>query len=186
MRSLRALIDARLLLLPGGFELPDTYVEVTPAEREALLADFLASAEGRRWRGDDDAEAVARVAIDFGADYNHGGPLRWSPVTVEIFMVDWLARKVTGEPAFFERVPEVLADWVRYAGRHRGVPPQSLREAVAAVEENRDELLDTVGDPEAWGPAKALVVAAVEAGVDLTDSDAVEHFIRRYNDGLAA
>ena len=186
VHGLRALTDARLLLLPGGFELPDPYVEVTPAEREALLADFLASPEGRRWRGDEDAEDVARIAIDFGADYNHGGPLRWSPVVVEIFMTDWLPRKITGEPPFFERVPEVLADWVRYAGRHRGVPPQSLREAVAAVEENRDELLDTVGDPEAWGPAKAFAAAALEAGVDLTDGDAVEHFIRRYNDGLAA
>ena len=186
VHELRALTDARMRLLPGGFELPDTYVEVTPAEREALLADFLASAEGRRWRGDEDAEDVARLAIDFGADYNHGGPLRWSPVVVEIFMMDWLARKVTGEPAFFERVPDVLPDWVRYTGRRRGVPPQSLREAVAAVEENRDELLDAVGDPEAWGPAKALAVAAVEAGVDLTDPVEVEHFIRRFNEGLAA
>lgn len=185
VHAMRALIDARLRLLPSGFELPETHVEVTLEERDALLEDFLASAEGRRWRGDDDAEYAARLAIDFGADYNHGGPLRWSAVVVELFMLDWLARKITEEPAFFERVPEVLGGWVRYAGRRRGVPAQGLREAVAAVEEHREALLDSIDDPEAWGPAKVFAAAALEAGVDLTDGDAVERFIRRYNEDLA-
>ena len=31
-------------------------------------------------------------------------------------MTSWMARKVVREPAFFERVPDVLVDWVAYAG----------------------------------------------------------------------
>jgi hypothetical protein len=89
---MRALIEARLRLLPEGLEVPDDYVEITPEEREALLEDFLSSPEGRRWRGNEDAEDVAQLAIDFGAGYNHGGPLRWSPVVVEIFMTGWRER----------------------------------------------------------------------------------------------
>lgn len=186
VRPLRALIEARLRLLPAGFELPDAYVEVTPEERDALLEDFLASPEGRRWHDDEDAEDVAQLAIDFGADYNHGGPLRWSPVVVEIFMTSWLARKATREPGFFERVPDVLGDWVRYAGRRRAVPAALLREAVAAVKDCREEMLHAVSDPGAWGPAKMFASAALDAGVDLTDHDEIERFIERYNDGLAA
>jgi hypothetical protein len=186
VRPMRALIDARMRLLPAGFELPDEDVEVTPEQRGALLEDFFASPEGRRWRDDDDAEDVVELAIDFGAGYNHGGPLRWSPVVVEIFLTSWLARKVTREPGFFERVPDVLVDWVTYAGRRRGVPAGPLREAVAAVAEYRDEMLAAVGDPDAWGPAKTLAVAALDAGVDLTDRDQVARFIERYNNGLAA
>jgi hypothetical protein len=183
---MRALIEARLRLLPEGLELPDDYVEVTPEERDALLEEFLASPEGRRWRGDDDAEDVAQLAIDFGAGYNHGGPLRWSPVVVEIFMTSWLARKATREPGFFERVPDVLCDWVKYAGRRRGVAPAPLSEAVTAIEEFRGEMLDVVNDPDAWGPAKTFAVAALDAGVDLTDPDQVNRFIEKYNAGLAA
>jgi hypothetical protein len=186
VRALRALVDARMRLLPAGFELPAAARAMTPYEREALVADFLASADGEGWRGDAAAEEVTRLAIDFGADYNHGGPLRWSPAVVEAFMTDWLARKIPGVPAFFERVPEVLTGWVRYAGRRRGLPAPMLREAVAAVEEHRGEMLEAVVDPRAWGPAKALAVAALEAGIDLTDPDAIERFIRRYNEGLAA
>jgi hypothetical protein len=186
VRPMRALIEARLRLLPDGFALADDYVEITPEEREALLEDFLSSPEGQRWCGDEDAEDVAQLAIDFGAGYNHGGPLRWSPVVVEIFMTGWLARKVTREPGFFERVPEVLRDWVKYAGRRQGVPAAPLREAVAAVNEYREEMLAAVDDPEAWGPAKTFAVAALDAGVDLTDPDQVNRFIEDHNDGLAA
>jgi hypothetical protein len=126
------------------------------------------------------------MAIDFGAGYNHGGPLRWSPVVVEIFTTSWLARKVTGDPELFARVPQVLPDWVTYAGRRNGVPAAPLREAIAAVEEYKAEMLAAVENPEAWGPAKTLAVAALEAGVDLTDQAEVERFLQRYNDGLAA
>jgi hypothetical protein len=42
-------------------------------------------------------------------------------------------------------------------------------------------MLDAVGDPRARGPAKVFAAAAREAGIDLTDGDAVERFIRRYN-----
>lgn len=184
--AMRALIEARLRLLPEGFELPGEYVEVAPDERAALLEDSLSSPEGRRWRGDEDAEDVVQLAIDFGADYNHGGPLRWSPVVVEIFMTSWLARKVTRDVDFFARVPEVLPDWVRYAGRRRGVPADALGEAVGAAGELATEMLDAVTDPDAWGPAKSFAVAALEADVDLTDAAEVERFVERYNDGLAA
>ena len=101
-------------------------------------------------------------------------------------MTSWLARKVGREREFFERVPAVLADWVAYAARRRGVPPAAAREAVAAVELYRDEMLDTVDDPRAWGPAKAFGMAALRAGVDLSDPSAVEAFVERHNDGLAA
>jgi hypothetical protein len=186
VRPMRALIDARIELLPDGFELADDDEEVHVEERGALLADFLGSPEGEHWRGDEDAEDVAELAIDFGAGYNHGGPLRWSPVVVEIFMTSWLARKVTRHPEFFSRVPEVLRDWVTYAGRRQGVPAEPLQEAVGAVAEYEAEMLDAVNDPEAWGPAKTFAVAALEAGVDLADPEDVERFMQRYNEGLAA
>ena len=186
VRALRGLIDGRVRRLPDGFELPEDYEEMSVEERKRLLAEFLASAEGQRWRGDEDAQDVVETAIWFGADYNHGGPLRWSVVVVEIFMTSWLARKVTREPAFFERVSEVLPDWVRYACRVRGVPAEPLSEAVQAVELFRDEMLEAVNDPDAWGPAKTFAVAAQAAGVDLTDPDALNAFVEGYNGGLAA
>ena len=171
---------------PEGFELPDDYVEITLEERDALLEDFLSSPEGRRWRGDEDAEDVAQLAIDFGAGYNHGGPLRWSPVVVEIFMTSWLARKVAREPGFFERVPEALHDWVKYAGRRQTCRRRRCARPSPRSRSAPRRCSHAVNDPAAWGPAKTFASAALDAGVDLTDPDDVERFLERYNDGLAA
>ena len=132
------------------------------------------------------AENVVELAIEFGVCYNHGGPLRWSPVVVEIFMTSWLARKATVEEELFERVPDVLCDWVKFAGHRRGIPAAPLREAVAAVKQFRKEMLESAHDADSWGPAKALVMAAKEAGVDMTDPDAIGEFIEQMNEGLTA
>ncbi len=185
VRPLRALIEARIAQLPGGLEPPDAH-EVAAEERDALLIEFLASPEGQRWDGDEDAEDVVGAAIEFGSDYNHGGPLRWNPVGVELFMTSWLARKFARESEFFSRVPEVLPDWVRYAGRRRGVPAEQLREALAAVELYREEMFAATNDPGAWDPAKMFAVAAQQAGLSLSDPEAIERFVERYNDRLAA
>jgi len=184
VRPLRAFVKARIRTLPEGGAGREEEPEVTPEEREQLLADFLDSPEGHSRRGDEGAEDIVELAIDFGADYNHGGPLRWSPVAVEIFMMSWLARKVMRESELFERVPDVLADWVKYSGRRRGVPAAALREAVAAVERHREAMLGVVTDPGAWGPAKTFAMAAQQAGVDLSDHDALNAFIERHNDEL--
>jgi hypothetical protein len=183
---LRALIDARFDRLPAGFQLGDQYEEIPQADRERMLQAFLASPQGERWRGDEHAEDVVATAIDFGADYNHGGPLRWSPVVVEIFMTSWIARKVIREPAFFELVPDVLPDWVAYAGSRRDVPAEALSEAIEAIATYRNEMFDAADDPDAWGPAKTFAVAAQSAGVDLSDPSALEEFVEQYNEQLHA
>ncbi len=183
---LRALIDARVDLLPDGFQLGEEYEEISQEERERMLTAFLASQHGERWQGNEDAEDVVATAIDFGADFNYGGPLRWSPVVVEIFMTGWIARKVIREHSFFELVPDVLADWVVYAGGRRNVPLEALGEAIEAVATYRDDMLDTVGDSDAWGSAKAFAVAAQNAGVDLSDADALDEFVEQYNEQIQA
>jgi hypothetical protein len=183
---LRGFMYACARLLPGGAVLPDELEESAPEERELLLDDFLSSPDGGRWCGDADAEAVAAMAIEFGAGYNHGGPLRWSPAVVEIFTTGWLAGKVSREAEFFERVPEVLRDWVKYAGRRRGVPAAAVETAVGAANLFREAMLDAVADPERWGPAKRFVMAAQAVGVDPTDTDALNEFAEHYNEEVAA
>jgi hypothetical protein len=178
---LRALVEARIDLLPARLQHDDEDHDIPQADRERMLNEFLDSTPGKQWAGDEHAEDVVATAIDFGADYNHGGPLRWSPVVVEIFMTSWIARKVIREPAFFERVPDVLVDWVAYAGALRHVPPAALNEAIEAVAAYRDEMLEAVSDPDTWGPAKAFALAARSAGVDLSDPAALDEFVEQYN-----
>ena len=81
-------------------------------------------------------------------------------------------------------MPDVLRDWVKFAGHRRGVPAAALREAVAAVRRFRKEMLEAVDDPDTWGPAKAFAGAAQQAGVDRSDPDALGAFVERHNQEL--
>jgi hypothetical protein len=163
--------------------------EVSDSERQAALDGFLASREAGRLPARDDAADLAMMAIDYCADYldGEGRPLRWSPVVVELFMTWFLPRKVVRKPEFFERaVPELLPAWVRYAGRTRGIPEPAVEEAAGAVAAFREEMLALVRDESAWGPGKALAMAAHDAGVDMSDQAALDAFIDEYNSRLAA
>ena len=178
--ELRSLAGARLRSLPQGVELPGRE-GVEPEERERLLEEFLASPEGSRFRGSVYEEGVVALAIDFGADYVDGRPLRWSPVVVELFMADWLPRKVAHDQEFFAAVPDALREWVRFAGRTRGIPAQAIELTVESVAEWAEELVEAATDPAGWGPAKMLASAMREAGVDAHDEQAVQALVDELN-----
>ena len=180
--SLRALIDGRLAALPEPGELPER-PEVSIDEREALVQAFRASADGMPFATDQDALDIVSFAIDFCADYVDGRPLRWSPVVVELFMADWLPRKVLAEREVFERVPEVLPAWIRHAGSLRGIPPEAIETTVRSVDEWIEAMMGALDDEQSFSPAKQFMAAALDAGVDPSDPRGLERFVGDWNDG---
>ncbi|HYU60170.1 MAG TPA: hypothetical protein VEK39_05370 [Solirubrobacterales bacterium] len=177
---LRALALLRAADLPDG-DVDVDIPEISAEERDRLFESFLASPEaGGMEPGADEADVVS-LAIDFCCDYVDGRALRWSPVVAELFMADWLPRKVVGDRGLFEAVPSALEAWVRFAGRERGIPDWAIARTVEAIPRWTDEMLDAAADSTAGGPAKRFLAAAKEAGVDLTDEQALAGFIAGWN-----
>jgi hypothetical protein len=177
---LRALARLRADELPSiGVDV--SAPELSSKERKRLLKDFLGSPEGDSFAPGTDASEIVGLAIDFCADYVDGRPLRWSPVAVELFMVDWLPRKLLAGADMFEAVPDALAGWVRYAGRVRAIPSHAIEMTVEAIAEWTEEMLARSADDLAGGPAKQFLAAAEDAGVDLGDEQAVASFIAGWN-----
>ena len=127
-----ALACARADALPDGFELP-AVAEVTPDDRFGLLAEFLESDEGSVYREDIDAQTAVALSIDYCAERD-GKPLRWSPVSVGRFMSWWLPAEAAEHREVLARMPEVLAAWISYCGRLRGVPAERVLESVEAID----------------------------------------------------
>jgi hypothetical protein len=176
----------RSLALLRVDELPYAEVEIDrpgldTGERERVLAEFLDSPEADGIDGGSEPADVVSMAIDFCADYVDGRPLRWSPVVVELFMADWLPRKVLADEAYFLAVPRALDAWIRYAGRLRGLPSWAVERTLEAVAEWTDPMLRTARNGERHGPAAAFLAAAQEAGVDLSDEGALASFVAGWN-----
>ncbi len=137
--DLMPLIDAYLRLLPPG----EADVEEPPSEIECrrILASFRRTPEAKALGGGGLVRDIADAIVWFGADYNIGGPLRWSPVVVEAFLAGWIRRKVMADQGYYGRVPDVLRAFIRFAGRERGVSSDLIDETLAAVDVFAPEML---------------------------------------------
>lgn len=184
---LRSLVLARLATMPAGGEVPEPPA-VDEVERERLLADFLESDETVGLWGIDAEDEVEETVGDLAAqvmtfsfDYVRGTPLRFSPVMVEMFCLDWAPRKIAADEDAFTLLPDVLAAWIRFAGRHRGIPEVSIGEAVEAAYEYAPEMIELSQDPSTWGPAKIMALAINDRGIDITDHAALDEFVDEVN-----
>jgi hypothetical protein len=150
-------------------------------ERDRLRDEFLAAPEGKDFAPDGDEAYTASLAINFCADYVDGRPLRWSPVVVELFMADWIPRKVLADDDLFERLPEALDAWVRFAGRKSGTPEWAIEATRKAIPRWSNAMIERGSDPSSGGPAKQFLTAVKAAGIDVEDREALETFMAGWN-----
>jgi len=127
----RPAVEWLLSLLPGG-GIAEGHSEWSDDDVAELKADFLASIQGSGVDGDD-AKFALDMILRFGADYNVGGPLRWSPAVVERFLLDWMPSKVLVPYAEIAMLPTVLASFVEFAHRQEGIDSRLTRTVLLAV-----------------------------------------------------
>jgi len=184
---LRALVLARLATLPARGHVAEAPT-LNDEERDELLAEFLESDEVIGLMGIEDednenmtVEQLADQLLIFSLDYTLGTPLRFSPVMVEIFCLDWAPRKIALGGDAFTLLPDVLAAWIRFVGRRRAIPEHSIRASVDATYEFAPEMIELSQDPEAWGPAKTMALALQQRGIDMSDQAALNDFVDEVN-----
>jgi hypothetical protein len=125
--------------------------------RAMLAAEFLASDEAEDLSDRGSASHCADRIIDYGCDRDFGRPLRMSPSKVETFLLSWLPRKVMLSFAEQDAMPHVLAAWVRWAGRRRGLADPVVAETLEAVFNAMGMFAEAYRDPAEFGLDYALV-----------------------------
>jgi hypothetical protein len=160
--SYHAFIRARIRALPPyrGRSLSATGArrQLWSKDRRAMLAaEFLASDEAEDLSDRGSASHCADRIIDFGCDRDFGRPLRMSPAKVETFLLGWLPRKVMLSFAEQDAMPHVLAAWVRWAGRRRGLPDPVVNETLEAVFNSMGMFARAYRDPAEFGLDYVLV-----------------------------
>lgn len=150
----RPLLEWVLRHLPhGGEGYPRP--EWTQEERDGLIEQFLASPHGRDHDHEQGLELLDAL-VWFGCDEGRGNPLRWSPVSVELLLTDWLPRKVLLPPARLLGAPELLVDFVRFGHERLGLRSQLTDRAEHAVRQCTPEFEELVRRDDASAAATAL------------------------------
>jgi hypothetical protein len=114
-------------------------------------------------------------------DYGDGDPLRWSPTVVELFMLDYLPRKVPLSREEVDALPEVLGAWVRFALTKRGLEERFILEVEDAVVDFEEEFREAMDDERTFGPGKLVMLAMREDDVDMTDQQALDAWLEEFN-----
>lgn len=144
---------AARLLPPGGrgYERP----QWDDRAKEALAEAFFGSPSGALLRHPDDRHLFDAL-VWFATDYGPGDPLRWSPVAVEIVLLDWLPRKIAAPASFLRRAPDVLRAFIAYSHAERGIRRELTEETLQAVDRYEPEFQEAIRSPRPQGPAALL------------------------------
>ncbi len=133
-----------------------------PEEIDELVADFRASpfAAGLT----EDEISHAHLLFEFQCNYGNNDPLRWSGTFVERLMCDLYPRKVMSPEDDLLLMPTALAALVRFANDRSGVDPVFTENAIAAIEDNREEYEARVrGDqPESTSALFARLLTGID------------------------
>jgi hypothetical protein len=181
-RDFAALIEARVTPLARPFREPKP---LSCPAREKLVKDFLADGAGAKYARDPRAWFLLDELVDYRCD-QVGDPLRWSPGAVELFLLDFVPRKLTGDQETLAMAGEVLAAWVRWGASRAGLGPEVAAEALAVIAELRDEALAALADKSKWGLAKTVAMMMRSDGVDLGDDNAAQAWLARNQTKLLA
>src|SRR5438128_3184562 len=122
------------------------------------------------------AGAITEFFAKYTYEYLAIAPNEWNCAAVEECCTEILPRKVSAEISFFEAIAPVLSAFFTF------LQDQSLlangRALAEALKDLADEIVANAEDRGNWGPAKHLVMAAHEAGVDILDPGAFEAFMK--------
>lgn len=182
--ELMPLLMTRARCLP----VPEPQPELEPmseAERDAWFERFAGSAAGRTAGLDPDPDGLDRSVVEwlleFREYHGEGDVLRWSPIVLEICLLDWLPRKVTLDKEEIDRLPDVLRAVIRFAAAERGLADEFRDETLEAIDLFEPDFREAMADENAGGPAKRIAAAMAQEGVDVLDPEAVDRWNAAFN-----
>jgi Domain of unknown function (DUF6398) len=129
-------------------------------ELTEIAERFFGSSAGR---GIDDADH--RDLLDsilwYGSGYGNCDPLRWSPVRVEIFLDDWIPRKIVAPIAHLAKVPDLLRAFVAFAGNEVDLRTTLVNDTIEAVDRWEPGYQELIRSPRPQGPTAILAALGV-------------------------
>lgn len=163
----RPLVEWLLRALPAGGQTPEPE-EWSEEDRAALSEAFLASPYGEGLDRPDERGLLDDL-IWFGSGWAGADPLRWSPVNIEIVLVDWIPRKIIADPAYLAKAPDVLRAFIRYCHHERGIRDTLTKDTLAAVDRWEPDYQRLIRSERPQGP-DALLLQMLENRPDYDEA----------------
>ncbi|MFH1329210.1 MAG: DUF6398 domain-containing protein [Actinomycetota bacterium] len=174
----RPLVELVTRLLPGGGE-GYRFTEWSDAARGDLEQRFLASPHAANL--DADQRDLVDPLLWFGCDYGIGEPLNWSPTRAEIFLLDWVPRKLLVGSRVLRKIPALLRAFVAFGHEQVGLRGDLTAETLSAIDRLGPAYRAAITGPRSTGPLGLLERAGIIdiEGAEHPEWDPLEHLVRK-------
>ena len=142
--------------------------EWSDRDKGMLSDDFFASVHGTGL-DDVDHRSLLDSFIWFCTDYGPGDPLRWSVLSAEILLLDWIPRKIMAPVDYLDKAPGLLCAFVRYAHERQGLQTHHTREVLEAIDRFSPDYEKLIRTPRRHGPM--TILEKVGVGGTFADPD---------------
>lgn len=161
----RPVLEWLVRSLPEGGE---GYVrpEWSDAETARLLTAFMSSPEGSSFDDEHHRDLMDSI-LWFGTGYGPGDPLRWSEVSVEILLLDWVPRKIVADPDFLSSLPDLLRAFIRYSHRVRAIRTALTDDVLDSVDRFEASYQQLIRSDRPQGPEALMASLGVGPDADL-------------------
>jgi hypothetical protein len=132
----------------------------------------------------DKAPGIVRCFAEYSFRHIGVAPEKWNPGDLTECCLDILPQKISAGPDFFQALAPVLSAFFIFLAE-KGLL-SNARALARTVAELDKQIVAASQDEVHWGPAKAFAMAALKAGVDLNDRQAVDEFMASFNLQLMA
>lgn len=164
--AIRPLVDWLVRALPEGGE-GYPFREWSDAQIDTIADRFIESGFAESMRAPRPAaRSLVEPMLWFASGFVPGDPLRWTPVSVEIALTDWLPRKVLTGRDELRHVPEVMTALTRFAHAERGLDAALTNDVLASVSRWTPDFLEAIESPPRSPAQNAARLARLAAGFD--------------------
>ena len=164
----RPLVEWLVRMQPAGGVVPERK-EWTEKQTAAIAADFFASRFGVGVDTVDTRDLLDSV-LWFATSWGPGDPYRWSPVNVEILLVDWAPRKIMADKGFLAQLPNLLRAFIAYCHNRQGISAPLTAETLTSVDRWQGEFQRMIRTDRPQGAA-ALAAQLLGASLEIDDDD---------------
>ena len=117
-------------------------------------------------------------------NYEGVGPSQWDEDSLTSCCLNILPGKISAGEQFYKNVEPVLSQFFIFLDQ-KTVICNSMNLSKCLKRISRD-MIEAAADPSNWGSAKTFAMSAINAGVDLSDDDAVNKYMKGYNQQITA
>jgi len=126
-----------------------------------------------------EAKSTLEMFAEYAFNYRGDQPLDWTIGTLKEVCLKLFPRKFTAEIESFKEIGAILTQFFGFLEEN-----QYLKTAGQLQREMRNtapEMVRLAKDPRNWGMAKSMCMEALQAGVDLSNAQAMNEFMTNYN-----